>query len=168
MTNKRTLGTRLRHLLELLDGDVEQVYRQAGLDYRPRYTPVMRALRDMGPSSITAIAADSGLTHSAVSQTISQMKPKRLVRTVRGLDARVQTVALTTRGKRLLPLLEVHWAATEAAAATLERELSAPLGAVVEQAIEALERRPFRSRIAVHLRRSTPSRAVAGSSRGTP
>ena len=41
---KPGLGTQLRHLLELLDGAVEEAYALAGMRYRPRYTPVMRAL----------------------------------------------------------------------------------------------------------------------------
>ena len=43
---KPGLGTQLRHLIELLDGDVAQTYANAGLDYRPRFTPVMRVLQE--------------------------------------------------------------------------------------------------------------------------
>ena len=46
------LGTLLRRLLDLLDGDVQRAYDELGLDYRPRYTPVVVALLDLGPSSI--------------------------------------------------------------------------------------------------------------------
>ncbi len=52
----RGLGTLLRHLLELLDGDVEQAYAELGLDYRPRFTPVVRALLESEPRSIRDIA----------------------------------------------------------------------------------------------------------------
>ena len=39
------LGTRLRTLLDRLDGDVASVYPRLGLhDYRPRYSPLIRAL----------------------------------------------------------------------------------------------------------------------------
>ena len=47
------LGTRLRHLLELLDGDVAAVYADLGLTgFRPRFTPVLIALDRLGPASI--------------------------------------------------------------------------------------------------------------------
>jgi len=69
----------MRHLLELLDGDVEKIYRAATLDYRPRFTPVMRALRDHGALSIKEIAAYARVTHSAASQTVTAMKRKRLL-----------------------------------------------------------------------------------------
>jgi hypothetical protein len=49
----RGLGTLMRHVLELLDGDVARVYADLGVpDYRPRYSPVVRALVALGPLSI--------------------------------------------------------------------------------------------------------------------
>jgi hypothetical protein len=47
-----TLGTLPRHLVELLDGAVEARYVAAKLDYRPCYTPVMRAPLELGSASI--------------------------------------------------------------------------------------------------------------------
>ena len=38
------LGTQLRRLLELLDGDVEAVYKEHVPGYVPRYAPIMKAL----------------------------------------------------------------------------------------------------------------------------
>jgi hypothetical protein len=72
-TPTSSLGTLLRHLVETLDGAVEEAYARAGLDYRPRYTPVVRTLVEPGPSSIRTIATRAGTTHSAASQTVSQM-----------------------------------------------------------------------------------------------
>ena len=38
----------MRHVLELLDGDVARVYSDLGVpDYRPRYSPVVRALVEL-------------------------------------------------------------------------------------------------------------------------
>jgi len=147
MRRQSGLGTRIRHLLDLLDGDLTRVYREAGLDYRPRYTPVIRALRELGPSSIAALAAHAGLTHSAVSQTVAEMKRRRLLRVTRGSDARARKISLSSSAEHLLPQLGALWAATAAAAATLDRELKTSLVAAVEEAIAALERQPFHTRI---------------------
>jgi DNA-binding MarR family transcriptional regulator len=142
-----TLGTLLRHLLELLDGAVEDVYVRSGLTYRPRYTPIMRALLVLGPSSIRAISLHAGITHSAVSQTVVQMENDGLVERRSGEDGRERIVALTPRAQRILPTLEQHWAAINAAACRLERELSMSLSGLLTEAIEALERQPFGRRI---------------------
>ena len=53
----RTLGTALRHLLELLDGDVAAIYKEEGLEYLPRFTPIMRALASGNPMAIRDLAA---------------------------------------------------------------------------------------------------------------
>lgn len=152
------LGTLLRHLIELLDGAVEQTYARAGLDYRPRYTPVMRALIDLASPSIRAISQRAGITHSAVSQTVSQMAKRGLVTLEPGSDARERLVALTPAARAMIPVLERHWAATEAAAQSLDDELSAPLSTVLREAIAALERRSFADRIAQAVGTPSPSR----------
>ena len=64
----------MRHVLELLDGDVARIYADLGVpDYRPRYSPVVRALVALGPLSIRDLAGAVGVTHSAASQTAAQM-----------------------------------------------------------------------------------------------
>ena len=142
-----TLGTLLRHLIEKLDGAVEAGYAQSGLDYRPRYTPVMRALIESGPASIRAISRSAGITHSAVSQTVAQMLERGLVKFETGGDARERIVALTPAAKAMIPKLQQHWQATNAAADALDTELSMPLSQLLREAIDALERRSFGQRI---------------------
>jgi DNA-binding MarR family transcriptional regulator len=142
-----TLGTLLRRLTEHLDGAVEDAYSKVGLDYRPRYTPVMRALLEFGPSSIRAIAEHAGMTHSATSQTVSQMTRQGLVKLKSGEDGRERIVELTPAARRLVPQLELHWAATAKAAKSLEKDMATPLSAVLREAIAALDEKSFASRI---------------------
>jgi DNA-binding MarR family transcriptional regulator len=143
------LGTRLRHALELLDGDVAQVYADLGLaDYRPRFSPVVRALTTLGPSSIRDLARAIGVTHSAASQTVTQMNRSGLVSLEPGADARQRTVHLTDRTRSLLPVINAEWTATGAAAAELDTELPAPLSEILTAILSAVRRRPMRERIA--------------------
>jgi DNA-binding MarR family transcriptional regulator len=143
------LGTRLRHVLELLDGDVTQVYADLGLaEYRPRFSPVVRALVALGPSSIRDLARATGVTHSAASQTVAQLSGRGLVTLEPGEDARQRIVRLTGKARSLLPVIDAEWAATGAAAAELDAELPVPLGQMLTAIISAVERRPMRERIA--------------------
>jgi DNA-binding MarR family transcriptional regulator len=161
MADTPLLGTLLRHLVELLDGAVEQTYQRAGLTYRPRYTPVVRALVALGPSSIRSISQHAGTTHSAASQTVAQMAKDGLVDSRPGADARERIIHLSSRGRRMLPTLERHWAVIDAAARDLDRELSVPLSAVAREAIETLSREGFAERIertAARRTRTTRSR----------
>ncbi|KMO93566.1 MarR family transcriptional regulator [Streptomyces roseus] len=142
------MGTRLRHLLELLDGDVASVYADLGLDgFRPRFAPVVRVLAASGPSSIRELARATGVTHSAASQTVARMAGEALVSFAPGADARTRIVRLTPKAESLLPVLDAEWAATTAATTRLEAELSFPLSRLVGEAVEALRRRPMRLRI---------------------
>ena len=142
-----TLGTLLRHLIETLDGSVQAAYADLALNYRPRYTPVLRVLRELGSASIRTISQRAGITHSAVSQTLAQMSRDGLIEMQVGDDARERIVALSPAALAMLPTLEGQWAITNAAAQTLDDELSMPLSQLLREAIDALERQPFKARM---------------------
>lgn len=145
---KQGLGTQLRHLIELLDGAVEASYLEAGLDYRPRYTPVMRALAAQEPLSIGEIAAQAGITQPAATQTVALMvKQGLLVAQAGSLDGRQKMIRLSEAGRAMLPRLQQCWQATAAAAASLDAQLAYPLSQALADAIRALEERSFGERI---------------------
>src|SRR3954471_4407864 len=96
MPERAALGTLLRHVLELLDGDVARIYRDLGLaEYRPRFSPLVRALVAGGPAPIRDLARAVGVTHSAASQTVAQLARAGLVTLAPGEDARQRIVHLT-------------------------------------------------------------------------
>ncbi|WP_326599850.1 MarR family winged helix-turn-helix transcriptional regulator [Streptomyces sp. NBC_01803] len=148
------LGTRLRHLLDELEADVATLYPAVGLDdYRPRFTPVVRALVALGPSPIRDLARAISVTHSAASQTVGQMSRRGLVTLEVGADARQRVVHLTPRARALVPVLEAEWAAVEGAREELEAELPFALSELLTAVEAALRRRPFRDRVAESARR---------------
>lgn len=142
-----TLGTLLRHLIETLDGAVGAAYAGMALDYRPRYTPVVRVLLELGPTSIRTISQRAGITHSAASQTVTQMSRHGLVDLRVGEDARERIVALTPAAEAMVPALRQQWAVTNAAAQAFDEELSMPLSKLLREAIDALEQHPFGARM---------------------
>ncbi|MEU8079015.1 MarR family transcriptional regulator [Catellatospora citrea] len=149
LPEREAVGTLLRHVLELLDGDVAKVYAELDLaDYRPRYSPVVRALLAQGPLPIRDLARAVGVTHSAASQTVAQMNRAGLVDLTPGADARQRLVGLTSKAHELLPVITAEWSATTAAMRTLDSELSMPLVDLLTELTTALTRRPFRERIA--------------------
>ena len=142
------LGTRLRHLLDLLESDVAHVYADLGLpDFRPRYTPVIRLVHTTGPQSIRDLADTIGVTHSAISQTVNQMRRDGLVHLKPGDDARRRIVHLTDHARTLLPTLDAEWNATTAATHDLDADLPYPLTTLVDAALRALGDKPMKDRI---------------------
>ncbi|WP_235075744.1 MarR family winged helix-turn-helix transcriptional regulator [Asticcacaulis sp. AC460] len=151
------MGALVRHLIECLDGEVEKSYEAQGLAWRPRYTPVLRALMELGPASIKTVALKIGISHSAVSQTVSQMTREGLVELRKGDDGRERILVLTAKTQVMVPELQRHWLAVNAAADQLDAELSAPLSSIVREALAALDARRFGERISAAAA-SLPSR----------
>lgn len=145
---KATHGTQLRHLIELLDGAVLAAYEDAGLNYRPRYTPIMRALMAGEPATLGAIAEAAGITQPAATQTVALMiKDGLLSVEASAHDGRQKMIRLSQQGRELVPALEACWKATAIASASLEADLPFPLGQVLDSAIKALAAKPFGVRI---------------------
>ena len=142
------LGTLLRHVLEEMDGDIATVLADLGTPgYRPRFSPVVRALVALGPVPIRDLARAIGVSHSAASQTVTQMRSRGFVVIKPGEDARQRVVHLTATARALLPKIEAEWAATASAATELDAELPFPLADLVPAIAAALARRPFRQRM---------------------
>lgn len=126
-----------------------RAYTEDGLAYRPRFTPVMRALAESGSLTLGRVAELAGITQPAATQTVALMAKEGLVTVAPGqVDGRQRVVRLSDGGRALLPRLQQHWRATAAAAERLDAELAAPLSLALEEAIAALEAKPFDVRIA--------------------
>jgi DNA-binding MarR family transcriptional regulator len=142
------LGTQLRHVLELMESDIAGVLEDLGLpDYRPRFSPIVRALVALGPMPIRELARAVSVTHSAASQTVAEMNRRGFVTLVPGSDARQRVVHLTDRATQALPSIQAEWDATKAAADQLDAELPFPLSELVPAIAAALERKSFRQRM---------------------
>lgn len=145
---RQGLGTQLRHLIDLLDGAVAASYEEAGIDYRPRYTPVMRALEGGQPHTVSQIAEAAGITQPAATQTVALMMKEGLLEASPGArDARQKVIRLSAQGEALLPQLRVCWQATRAAADSLDADLPHALSDTLAAAIAALQTTPFNQRI---------------------
>ncbi len=144
---ERTLGTQLRHLLDLLDGAVERKYQNMGLAYRARYTPVMRCLIANEPQSLGEVARCAGITQPGATQTVALMIENDLIETATSLDARRKLLRLTAAGRAMAEELQKAWAATAQAAESLDRELPMPISEILAAAITALEANSFDERI---------------------
>ena len=146
----------LRLLLGAMDRDIASLYDERGVaGVRPRSVMPLVRLSRRGPMTIRELADSVDVTHSAMSQTVAAMRKDGLVRSVPGSgDARTRSVAITRKGRALVPFMEAEWRATETALAELEEELPYPLSQVVRDVEQALARRSFHDRIAEILGRS--------------
>ena len=148
------LGELLRYVSELVEQGAEDRYAQLNLNYRARYTPVLRAL-SAGATTVTDITGRSHLTQGAISQAVSLMESDGLICRYAVADGRKSGIRLTPAGRALIERLRPHWAITFRAIDELEREIGHPLRRVLEDAARALEQKSFRERLATaELRRA--------------
>jgi DNA-binding MarR family transcriptional regulator len=139
-------------LVRQMDNDLGRIYEDrevAGIT--PRHVMPLIRLEHLGPMTIRELASVLGVTHSAASQTVATLTRAGFVRAKRGADARTRTIALTARGRALVPLLEAEWLATQAALVELEAEIPYPLSQLARDLEVALERRSFYERVTEHL-----------------
>jgi DNA-binding MarR family transcriptional regulator len=143
------LAARVRAVLDRMDADVARTLADLGVtDYRTVFSAVVRSIAETGPVTIRDLAGALGITHSAASQRIAEMRKRGLVQLVAGTDARERLVHLTDLARSLKPTLDAEWEATDAAFEALNAELTASLSQVLTEMEAALERRSFRDRIA--------------------
>jgi len=136
-----------------IERGIEQAYERIGVEgVRPRFSMALMFLDSAGPMTIRRLADECGVTHSAMSQSVREMRKAGLVESETGTDARSKLIRLTASGRRTVPVLRAEWEATEAALRELEAELPYPLSGLAGPLRDADERRPFADRVLDNLR----------------
>lgn len=148
----RKLGTRVRALLAMLDGDVEALYTRLDTPFRPRFYPIASHLLAAGSATVGELASTAGVSQPAITQTLAGMEKLGLVDVSVADDRRARTVSLSKAGEAMARQLGPYWLAIDAAADELDRELPYALSAVIDAATEALVRERFLDRIDRHRR----------------
>lgn len=116
-------GSRLRRLSEAFLADVNKIYAAHNLSFDAAWFPVFYILSRQETVSIKDIADELGISHSAVSQLVSSLQQKGVIKTTTaGDDARKKVVAFTARGKKLQQQVQPVWNALKEAMETLAQE----------------------------------------------
>jgi DNA-binding MarR family transcriptional regulator len=139
-------------LLQAFDREIAALYEEAGITgMRTRFVGPLIRLGRRGSMTIRQLATAIEVTHSAMSQTVAEMRRAGLVEAAENQDGRTRRVRLTDRARELLPFLEAEWRATEATVRQLDAEIPYPLTRVVADLQAAVTARPFRDRLREHL-----------------
>lgn len=141
-------GTRLRRLSERLDRQVQALYREHDVSFRPRWFAVVSALREKAVLSVGELAVLLGITHAAISQLRRELIAADLVRAKPDpKDARRQLLELSPHGKRVVTKLQPLWQAIAAATQALCIEAAPGLLENLDALEDALEREPMAKRV---------------------
>jgi len=105
------LASRLKRLSETMMAEGEELYGDLGISFKPKWFPAFYALSKRSPLAVGELAAELGVSHTAVAKIAAEMVHAGLVRGAsdgRG-DKRRSLYALTPAGKRTLRRLRPVW-----------------------------------------------------------
>lgn len=109
------IGTRCRRIFEMLSIEMDKIYKEEGADIRMREFPILYCLHQKGPLLIADMQKLTGLSHSAVSQTVKKLSNKNYLLLRTAEDARSKIVVFSDRGEKLISKLIPVWEVAERA-----------------------------------------------------
>jgi len=109
-------GSRLKRLGDTFINDVNRIYKDNKIDFDASWFPVFYILSQKKEISIKEIADDLKVSHSAISQLVSSLQQKGLIKSVVAKkDARHKAITFTAKGEKLLQKIQPVWNALEKA-----------------------------------------------------
>lgn len=102
IAGQMALGSRLRHLAEVVTTDAQKIYDLYGVEIDARWFPILFMLLQKDSASISELAEDIGQTHASVSQIVKDMTKHGLIKTGKSKqDARVTVASLTAKARKM-------------------------------------------------------------------
>src|SRR5690242_6989385 len=116
-------GSRLKRLGDTFINDINKIYKSNNVQFDASWFPVFYILSEKGEVSIKEICDDLNVSHSAISQLITSLQQKGLIRSVVSKkDARHKAITFTARGQKLLAKIQPVWNALQQAMEELASE----------------------------------------------
>lgn len=109
-TGALIFGTRLKRLSDRFLQDVSKLYKSLNLTFEPGWFPVFYLLNEKGTLTMTEIANELKITHSAVSQLVNSLKKKNYLEFIKDTDdKRKIMVTFTEEGLNITEKLVPVW-----------------------------------------------------------
>lgn len=144
------LGTRLRRLSEAMLVDINSIYADHHADFDAFWFPIFYILSRNEQVTNKFIAEELLITHSAVSQLLSNMQDKGYIQTAPSPDdARKKIVLFTPAGKKLQKDIEPLWDALQVATEqwVKEHKESEHILSAIGKMEESLKKKSLQSRV---------------------
>jgi DNA-binding MarR family transcriptional regulator len=104
------ISTRLQRLSEQLRRDGFQIYKANGINFEPKWFPVIYTLHFKPILSVVELAAEIGYTHPSTISLLKELEKQKLIRSKKDKqDERKRLILLTEKGKKLLQQMQPVW-----------------------------------------------------------
>ena len=142
------LASRLKRLSDRLMEDMAEIYREANADFQPRWFTTFMVLDRKDGQTITEIAKQLGISHTAVNKIVTDMVRHDLVdRKKDSSDERRVHISLTRKGHNTRRELDELWKGVKRANAELLTDAGADLLDDLRKVEEALDRQDMGNRM---------------------
>ena len=110
------ISTRLQRLSDQLRKDGLLIYKANGIDFEPKWFPVVYSLHRRPVLSVVEIATEIGYSHPSTISLLKELEKQKLIRSGRDkTDERRRLLRLTDKGKALVTQMEPVWTIMTAA-----------------------------------------------------
>lgn len=131
------IATRLQRLSDQLRKDGVLIYKANGIDFEPKWFPVIYTLHLRSVLSVVEIANEIGYTHPSTISLLKELEKVKLIRSKKDkTDERKRLIQLTPKGQELIEQMKPVWDVMIAALTELtatQNNLLLAIGEVEEQ-----------------------------------
>jgi DNA-binding MarR family transcriptional regulator len=114
------IATRMQRLSEQMRKDGALIYKAHGIDFEPKWFPVIYTLHFKPLLSVVELAAEIGYTHPSTIGLLKELEKQKMIRSSKDkTDERKRLVQLTDKGKALIEQMKPVWEIMIAAATEL-------------------------------------------------
>lgn len=104
------ISTRLQRLSDQLRKDGTLIYKANGIDFEPKWFPVIYTLHLRPVLSVVEIANEIGYTHPSTISLLKELEKEKLIRSKRDkADERKRLIQLTAKGQELIERMKPVW-----------------------------------------------------------
>lgn len=104
------ISTRLQRLSDQLRKDGQLIYQACGIDFEPKWFPVIWTLTSKPLLSVVEIAEEIGYTHPSTISLLKELEKIKLIRSRKDkTDERKRLIALTPKGRELVEKMRPVW-----------------------------------------------------------
>jgi len=130
------ISTRLQRLADSLRKDGSRIYEHFGIEFEPKFWPVLYTLSKKSPMGIIDLANEIGYAHPSVIALVREMEQKKWIRSVKDkTDSRRRLLSLSPLALELVAQMEPVWAVIKSALEEICEGESSLLSAI--EAVEA-------------------------------
>lgn len=104
------LSTRMQRLSDQIRKDGLQIYKASGIDFEPKWFPVIYTLHMKSTMSVVELSAEIGYSHPSTISLLKELEKKKLIRSKKDkTDERKRLLVLTEKGETLVIQMQPVW-----------------------------------------------------------